>query len=295
MSPEELHRPPLHQRRRRPPQRRRAGPDHGQRPEHREQRGGARERRLCRCRPPRRSRSPPGRPTRPRRGRGRCRRSVVREQREQAAGAELPRARGRDEVRGGRVRRRQIQRVREAQPRPGRPSRRRAHAAATAGAGGSRQRRAGAAAATPGRTAPRPTATRSAGRRRARSRRRSSRRRRPRAASSATYNVLARISSNHCCQWLAGTSASVASAQNAITNSAAGRIRRARRAQKPASETPERRSISRSRCDVIRNPEITKKTSTPTKPPGSTDGHTWHTTTMATATARSAWISGRMT
>src|SRR5256885_1382721 len=38
---------------------------------------------------------------------------------------------------------------------------------------------------------------------------------------------------------------------------------------------------------------MTKNTSTPTNPPGSTCGHEWQTTTSATASARSAWISAR--
>src|SRR5690242_8019659 len=44
---------------------------------------------------------------------------------------------------------------------------------------------------------------------------------------------------------------------------------------------------------VIKKPEITKNTSTPTKPPGTSAGHRCQATTSATATARSAWISGR--
>ena len=39
---------------------------------------------------------------------------------------------------------------------------------------------------------------------------------------------------------------------------------------------------------------MTKNTSTPTKPPGSAAGQKWQTTTTATATARRAWISGRI-
>ena len=52
-------------------------------------------------------------------------------------------------------------------------------------------------------------------------------------------------------------------------------MRRARRAQKPESDSVPVRSISRSSSEVIRKPEITKNTSTPTKPPGSADGHRW--------------------
>ena len=46
---------------------------------------------------------------------------------------------------------------------------------------------------------------------------------------------------------------------------------------------------------MIRKPEMTKNTSTPTNPPGSACGQKWQTTTTATAIARSAWISGRIT
>src|SRR3954463_8595853 len=85
----------------------------------------------------------------------------------------------------------------------------------------------------------------------------------------------------------------VAIAQASSVTSAAGRRRRARRAQKRGSETRPVSPTSRSSCAVMRKPEITKKTSTPTKPPRSTAGHTWKTTTSSTAIARSAWISGR--
>src|SRR3954469_25530638 len=43
---------------------------------------------------------------------------------------------------------------------------------------------------------------------------------------------------------------------------------------------------------VITNPEITKKTSTPTKPPG-TGRPAWKATTASTASARRPWMSGR--
>ena len=43
----------------------------------------------------------------------------------------------------------------------------------------------------------------------------------------------------------------------------------------------------------MRKPEIAKNTSTPTKPPGIASGQTWKMTTVSTAIARSAWISGR--
>ena len=45
---------------------------------------------------------------------------------------------------------------------------------------------------------------------------------------------------------------------------------------------------------VIRKPEIAKKTSTPTNPPGIACGHRWKSTTSSTAIARSAWISSRL-
>jgi hypothetical protein len=48
------------------------------------------------------------------------------------------------------------------------------------------------------------------------------------------------------------------------------------------------------RCDVMRYPEMTKNTSTPTNPPGRTDGQKWKTTTATTATARSACMSLRI-
>ncbi|AEI12052.1 hypothetical protein Celgi_1534 [Cellulomonas gilvus ATCC 13127] len=44
----------------------------------------------------------------------------------------------------------------------------------------------------------------------------------------------------------------------------------------------------------MRKPETTKKTSTPTYPPGSAAGQTWKTTTAATASARSTWMSRRV-
>jgi hypothetical protein len=42
---------------------------------------------------------------------------------------------------------------------------------------------------------------------------------------------------------------------------------------------------------VIRKPEITKKTSTPTKPPGNLPGQRWKMTTVVMAKALSAWMS----
>src|SRR4051812_4900 len=44
---------------------------------------------------------------------------------------------------------------------------------------------------------------------------------------------------------------------------------------------------------VIRKPEITKKTSTPTNPPGAATGKAWKFTTSNTATARRPSTSGR--
>jgi hypothetical protein len=43
---------------------------------------------------------------------------------------------------------------------------------------------------------------------------------------------------------------------------------------------------------VMTKPEITKNTSTPTKPPG-TGSLAWKATTRSTATARSPWMSAR--
>jgi hypothetical protein len=68
----------------------------------------------------------------------------------------------------------------------------------------------------------------------------------------------------------------VTSASDATrTVNAAGRIRRIRRDQNRASRTLPDRSESSTSCWVIRKPEITKKTSTPTNPPGSALGHRW--------------------
>ena len=43
----------------------------------------------------------------------------------------------------------------------------------------------------------------------------------------------------------------------------------------------------------MRKPEMTKNTSTPTKPPGRADGNEWKTTTVTMAIARSPSMSGR--
>lgn len=53
----------------------------------------------------------------------------------------------------------------------------------------------------------------------------------------------------------------------ASTRNAAGSSRRMRRAQKRASETVPSRASSRTRMPVMRKPDSTKNTSTPTKPP----------------------------
>ena len=77
------------------------------------------------------------------------------------------------------------------------------------------------------------------------------------------------------------------------TTVAAGRMRRARRAQKPVSESvPPRWSSEKSKPE-IRKPEMTKKTSTPTNPPGRYGTPAWAATTVRTATARSPWTSPR--
>ena len=75
--------------------------------------------------------------------------------------------------------------------------------------------------------------------------------------------------------WLIGSSARVAASTAAMTSSAAGRMRRTRAAQNDRSERVPVAAASRSMWPVIRNPEITKKTSTPTKPPGSQRGSKW--------------------
>ena len=46
-------------------------------------------------------------------------------------------------------------------------------------------------------------------------------------------------------------------------------------------------------CAVIKNPEMTKNTSTPMKPPRILDGNAWYPTTSSTATARKPSMSGR--
>jgi hypothetical protein len=78
----------------------------------------------------------------------------------------------------------------------------------------------------------------------------------------------------------------------AITASSTGRILRMRRAQKLRNEKiPD--SSSFITMDAIRKPEITKKTSTPTKPPGIQSSPIWNRMTGITAHARRPSISGR--
>ena len=62
--------------------------------------------------------------------------------------------------------------------------------------------------------------------------------------------------------------------------------RRARRVQKPRRSTPPVERRSRTSRVVMRKQEMTKKTSTPRKPPGSHAGTRWKTTTAMIARAR---------
>jgi hypothetical protein len=87
------------------------------------------------------------------------------------------------------------------------------------------------------------------------------------------------------------TNQAAASVATTVT-SRAGKIRRIRRAQNPRNENVPVCSSPR-RMPVIRNPEITKKTSTPTKPPGIQRKPRWNSTTATTATARRPSISAR--
>ncbi len=74
---------------------------------------------------------------------------------------------------------------------------------------------------------------------------------------------------------------------------AAGIRRRMRRAKKSRSEMRPVSAPSRSSSPVMRKPETTKNTSTPTKPPlGSPT--TWVAMTIPTASARSPWMSRRI-
>lgn len=77
------------------------------------------------------------------------------------------------------------------------------------------------------------------------------------------------------------------------TRIAAGRIRRALRAQKPTSRiVPVSWSSWASRL-MIRKPEMTKKTSTPINPPGASGKPAWKRMTKMTAIARRPSTSGR--
>ena len=77
-----------------------------------------------------------------------------------------------------------------------------------------------------------------------------------------------------------------------ITAAKAGTSRRMRRAQKSSrcARPPE---VCFSRMPVIKKPEITKKTSTPTKPPPTNSAPTWKATTANTATPRRPSMSSR--
>lgn len=74
--------------------------------------------------------------------------------------------------------------------------------------------------------------------------------------------------------------------------SIAGKIRRTRRSQKSAKVNFPA-SWSFRMMEVIRNPEITKNTSTPTNPPESQPRPRWKSTTGMTAKARRPSTSGR--
>ena len=78
----------------------------------------------------------------------------------------------------------------------------------------------------------------------------------------------------------------------AMTSSASGRMRRARRIQKARREIRPDRSRSRTRTPVMTNPDTTKKASTPRKPPLGQPKR-WKAITAATATARRPWMSAR--
>jgi hypothetical protein len=108
------------------------------------------------------------------------------------------------------------------------------------------------------------------------------------------YNALARKSPKNWVHSVTGTQIAVAAAAAVTTVSAAGRMRRARRPQKSRRDRLPVASTSRRISVVMRKPEIAKNASTPTKPPGTPFGHRCHATTSDTASARSAWISGRM-
>ncbi len=72
----------------------------------------------------------------------------------------------------------------------------------------------------------------------------------------------------------------------------AGRSRLARRAQNRGREIVPVLIASRSSSRVIRNPDSTKKTSTPTNPPENRAILAWNKMTTMTATARNPSMSG---
>src|SRR5699024_8597866 len=70
-------------------------------------------------------------------------------------------------------------------------------------------------------------------------------------------------------------------------------MRRARLAEKAPKRIRPSRSRDSSRWVVMRKPEMTKKTSTPTYPPERVPTPEWKSTTSSTAIARKPWMSGR--
>jgi hypothetical protein len=80
----------------------------------------------------------------------------------------------------------------------------------------------------------------------------------------STYVALVTISVRNAPQRCEGTTISVAIAVTRRVTSAAGRIRRARRAQNAVSRMRPEPTISSTSSEVIRKPETAKKTSTPT-------------------------------
>ncbi len=106
------------------------------------------------------------------------------------------------------------------------------------------------------------------------------------------YRADAPISRRDGIQAVRGAINSVAAKAAASTRNDAGSRRRTRRAQNAVRSLTPRGGL-RSRCDVIKKPEMTKKTSTPMKPPCRRPGQRWYSTTMPTAIARKAWMSVR--
>jgi hypothetical protein len=88
-----------------------------------------------------------------------------------------------------------------------------------------------------------------------------------------------------------GSTTSVMTPTAASTTAVAGRSRRTRRAQNRLSRSRPVRPISRSISPVMRKPEMTKNTSTPTNPPDMNGRPAWNPRTASTATARSPWMS----